>query len=359
MAIKQKVNYDIESLFQELGHNYSDFLTFLNNNSSNHLVEPRSENYPLLFIIQEFSKTIDQETLINVKSKNTTNYYSSFLRRFREFIMEKHESLQMAELNEVIFHEFVEWTNTINGQNLKPGSINTYLTIVRKICTFAYEKDLASKNFNYKFKKIKLYTLPRYFTYQDLTLFFDELKHHPDAILWKTIFITFLGTGLRISELSNLKVHDVDFNEKLIHTIGKGNKERYITLYPQVERALLLYLKTVNIKNSRSEKGFLFSREVGPNRSKKISIRSIQDNYLKIAQKLNFDSRLTVHSFRHTFAVNCLRAGMQEGYLMQVLGHTNPASVTVYTQLSPKDLQSVVQDKFPIPFEKLIQQILS
>lgn len=358
MAIKQRVDFDIENLFQELGHDYSDFISFLKNKSTKEQ-KTSSESYSLLFIIHEFLKTIHQETLINIKSKNTTKYYLSFLIRFSDFIKEKHEMLQLAEMNEIIFHEFVEWTNIKNRQNLKPGSINTYLTIVRKMCTFAYENDFASKNYNYKFKKIKFFTMPRYFTNQQLNLFFSELKNHPDAYLWRTIFITFLGTGLRISELSGLKVHDIDFNKKLIFTTGKGNKERYVPLYPQVEKALLLYLKTVNIKHIQSEKGFLFSREFGPNRTKKISTRSIQYNYLKVAQKLSFDSRLTVHSFRHTFAVNCLKAKMQESYLIQILGHKNPSSVTVYTQLLPQDLQGVVEDKFPIPFEKLIQQILS
>src|SRR5690606_22497488 len=97
--------------------------SFLNNKSSKEK-KPSSETHSLLFIIHEFSKTIHQETLINIKSKNTTKYYLSFLVRFSDFIKDKHEMLQLAEMNEIIFHEFIEWTNFINGQNLKPGSIN-------------------------------------------------------------------------------------------------------------------------------------------------------------------------------------------------------------------------------------------
>lgn len=162
---------------------------------------------------------------------------------------------------------------------------------------------------------------------------------------------------MRVSELSNLKVKDFDVDKKLIYTLGKDNKERYIPLYPEVEKAVLLYLKKNNA-DIRIANGYLFSWQTGNVRKKPISIRSIQNNFLKIAHEIDLDKRFSPHSFRHTFAVNCLKADMQLIYLSQILGHESPATTAIYTQLLPHDLQQIVEEKYPLPLEKLIKQLL-
>lgn len=321
MAIKQTINYNVEEIFRELGHDYSDFINYLSTKTDQINIDTQASklDYTLDFVLEEFTKSIQLNSLIKVKSKNTTKYYLSFIQRFQLFITEKHSNLMFYHLNEIVFNQFIEWTNMFNGKSLHPNSINTYLTIIRRLCTFAYENDYSSKNLNYKFRKIKIRTLPRYFSAEQLKNFFYELNKNPNGYLWRTIFITLLGTGLRISELVNLKIEDVDFKNKLIFTKGKGNKERYVPIYPEVEQAILSYLKTTQGLDIEMTRGYLFTREFGTNRSKKISVTSIQYNFLKVARELNFDEKLTVHSFRHTFAVNCLKADMQLVYLLSLI----------------------------------------
>ena len=65
----------------------------------------------------------------------------------------------------------------------------------------------------------------------------------------------------------------------------------------------------------------------------------------------------STHSFRHTFAANSLKAGMRIEYLSQVLGHTNPATTTIYVQLFSEDLKNEVM-KYPFPFEDLLKQLI-
>lgn len=113
------------------------------------------------------------------------------------------------------------------------------------------------------------------------------------------------------------------------------------------------------VKDLKLANGYLFSTEFGNNRKRPISIRSIQRNFRNFAEEVNIEDRFTVHSFRHTFAVNCLKANMQLVYLCQILGHSSPATTNIYTQLLPQDLQQVVQDKYPIPLEKIIKHLLS
>ncbi|GGA40605.1 tyrosine-type recombinase/integrase [Psychrobacillus lasiicapitis] len=357
MGKKISLTADLKKLLNESGIDHTDFLAYLTKTPVENKNQSEEQTFTVLHIIDDFISMLNRNEFLKIKSKDTMKYYLSFLKRFKNYIEDKYIDLPFKDLNEIIFYNFINDTSTTN---LKHSSINTYIRVIKKLCTFANENDYCSKNFGYKFKFISYSTLPRYFSKSQLESIFSETKKHKKPILWQTIFITFVGSGLRIHELSKLRISDIDFEGNSIHTIGKGNKERYIPLYPFVKKALLEYLKISGVTDFFSAKdGYLFSRLHGNNRDKPVSIRSIQENFQKIIEPINLDSRFTVHSFRHTFAVNCLKANMQLIYLTQILGHRSPSTTIIYTKLVPKDLQKVVNEKYPFPLEKLIEHIFS
>lgn len=358
MAITSISKYNYKEICNELGIEYSDFLALVNNKESisNHHNTIRCT---ALFVIDKFIESIKKQKIIRVKSKNTTKYYLSFLLRLKVFISEKHPNLLFSEMNEKFLYDFF-LQSTKSDTIISQSSINTYTAIVKKLCSFAFENDFLDKNISSKFNKIKVKYLPRYFTNNQIKKIFKEVETRRCPLVWKTIFITLLGTGLRIEELINLRIKDFDVNEKLIRTIGKGQKERYIPIYPEVMTTVLHYLNQTGVEDLEIAKdSIVFSRQYGHFRANPISIRSIQYNLHEIIKKLGYDSRFTVHSFRHTFAVNCLKSGMPLMYLCQVLGHESPSTTAIYLKLLPHDLQSEVSEKFPFPLEKLFNQIIS
>lgn len=357
MGKKIKLTADLKSLLMENGIDHADFLSYLTNNSMTNNVSNNKQEFTVLNIIDEFIYFLNRNELLEIKSSNTTKYYISFLLRFKQYIEEQNKDLLFKNLNEIIFYDFI---NESSGIKLKHSSINTYIRIIKRLCTFATENDYCTKNINYKFNLLSFSALPRYFNQNHLKAIFTETMKHKSSLLWKTIFITFLGTGFRIHELSALKIKDLDFKGNLIFTLGKGNKERYVPLYPSIKKEILNYLKLTGVTDLNLAKdGYLFSRLHGYNRNKPISIRSIQENFKNIVKPLNLDSRFTIHSFRHTFAVNCLKVNMQPVYLSQILGHSSLSTTDIYTKLVPNDLQKVIDEKYPFPFEKLIEQIFS
>lgn len=359
MAIKQNISGNVKEMFTSLGYEYADFVKYMEEKDTfSHQKMINSLDYTVIDIINKFTQKINNDIQLKIKSHNTKKHYLSFLSRFSKFINKNHNDLLFQDLNENIFYSFVDYTNEINNKKLVHSSINTYITIIKKICTFAAENDYVSKNFNYKFNKISYTKLPRYLSEEQVSDLFNEITLHKNAYLWKPLFITMLWTGLRIHELSALKVNDFDVKNKTIITLGKGNKERYLPIYPELKKVLFSYLKTTGVKDYRFASGYLFSRNFGNNREKPISIRNIQYNFLNFANKINLDKHLTVHSLRHTFAVNALKEGMGQPYLMQVLGHSSSSSTDIYTQLLPIDLQKVVQEKYPIPLEKILKKLL-
>lgn len=83
---------------------------------------------------------------------------------------------------------------------------------------------------------------------------------------------------------------------------------------------------------------------------------TLRDMYEYGEMGLNED--FTVHSFRHTFSINCLKAGMKLHYLTQILGHEDPKTTKIYTTLLPHDLRDEVMKFFPFPLEKLLNDII-
>lgn len=353
MPIKINSRYDMKEICEDLKIDYNEFLLLMNkkgelyNNNFN-------QSHNAIIVIEEFINSLIRQELTHVKSKNTVKYYISFLKRIRDYIGIKNGELLFSELNEELLYNFIESNGT-----LKRSSINTYIGIMQRLCSFASEKEYTSKNLGYKFKKVKTSHLPRYFTNTQLTNIFELVNQRRCPLLWKTIFITLVGTGLRVKEIEQLRIKDLNFDENYIFALGKGNKERYIPLYPQVKQALLTYLTETDVKDfEKAKNSYLFSKIKGDLRTTPVSVRSIQYNLAEIRTKLGLDSRYTVHSFRHTFAVNCLKANMRTDYLSQILGHEDPSTTAIYTKLFPKDLQEEVYNKFPFPLEDLIKQLI-
>lgn len=356
MGKKIALTSDLKNMLIENGIDHKDFLSYLTKTSQDQVVNEIKE-FTLSHVINEFIIHLSSTELLGIKSRNTTKYYLSFLIRLQQYVDNQHKDILFSELNEIIFYDFINETAKIK---LKHSSINTYIRLLKRLCSFANENDYCSKNLSYKFNLLSSSTLPRYFNKDQIKAILTQTKNQKKPLQWETIFITFLGTGLRIHELASLKIRDIDFKDNLIFTLGKGEKERYVPLYPFVRKVILNYLKATGVTDLNLAKdGYLFSRLPGDNRSKPISIRSIQENFKNIVKPLNLDSRFTIHSFRHTFAVNCLKANMQLVYLSQILGHSSPSTTIIYTQLIPKDLQKVVDEKYPFPLEKLIKQIIS
>lgn len=362
MPIQIKSKYNYKEICKELGIEYSQFIGLINNKDNPQIKTQNSSlQYSAIYVIDMFLGELNDMGVLKVKSINTIKYYKSFLTRFRSYIETTNKTLLFNDLNEDIFYSFVSTINSTKERPInKKSTINTYISILKKLCTFATEKEYVEKNKGYKFKKNSEFYLPRYLNNDQLSEIFKEASQARNAYLWVTVFITLLGTGLRVHELVKLKLKDIDFEKDLIYTLGKGDKERYIPIYPQVKNVLLNFLKITGVKDFQiSKEGFLFSRDFGEKREKSISIRSVQYNFEKILKKLNLDSQFSLHSLRHTYAVNCLKAGIQLVYLCQILGHSSPSTTAIYTKLFPNDLRNEVNDKYPIPFEKLFKKIIT
>lgn len=173
--------------------------------------------------------------------------------------------------------------------------------------------------------KTKHHRLPKYLTKDEMRRLLSVIKNHRDKIL-----ILFLyHTGLRNSELVNLQIKDINFENNTVKVVqGKGKKDRVVNI---VDDDLILALKAF-IGNQKKYTLFL------SNWNKPFTSRGIQKLIKKYAIKANLDeiSRITPHTLRHTFAVHALDAGVNIVTINKQLGHRSLQTTLIYMEISNK-----------------------
>ena len=154
----------------------------------------------------------------------------------------------------------------------------------------------------------------------------DNLKH-------KLIIQILYGSGLRISEVVNLQINDIDFNRRIIIIkSGKGKKDRITILSKQILENINNYLRQYH------PMAYLFeSYEPG----KKINIRSAQKVVINAMKKANIGKEATAHSLRHSFTTHLLEAGTDIRYIQELLGHARLETTQIYTKVANNKLREI------------------
>lgn len=176
----------------------------------------------------------------------------------------------------------------------------------------------------------------------------DELLNLPDdtpiGLRDKAIMELIYSSGLRVSELINLKLQDVLFNEKLLRVIGKGNKERIIPFGNAAEQSLKEYIK---IRKNLLKKGELSNFLFINNKGKKINDRVIRRIVKKYVNQLAIIKKISPHTLRHSFATHLLNSGMDLRAIQELLGHNRLSTTQIYTHLNLTSLMSVYKKSHP------------
>jgi integrase/recombinase XerD len=150
------------------------------------------------------------------------------------------------------------------------------------------------------------------------------------------IILILLDTGLRVSELINLKIDNVWLDEGLIKVLGKGNKERLVPIGKQIRKLLWRYINQYRPETARPNLDNLFLTRDGRPLTKN-RVDSIMKRYGKIAELTGI--RCSPHTLRHTFAINYLRNGGDVFSLQKILGHSSLEMTRRYCELANADIK--------------------
>ena len=161
----------------------------------------------------------------------------------------------------------------------------------------------------------------------------------------RNILETLYSCGLRVSELVNLKISNIDFNDQYIKIIGKGNKQRIVPINNTLITYLNIYINNIRSKNNikKGNEDFLFLNKRGTKLSREM-IFLIVKKYIKIA---NVKKNISPHTFRHSFATHLVEGGADLRAVQEMLGHSNITTTEIYTHLDTNYLKEEIINFHP------------
>ena len=184
--------------------------------------------------------------------------------------------------------------------------------------------------------------LPYFITETEIDKLLDGAKSIDLSILDKAIMELFYSTGIRLTELINLKVQNVNFQNKTIKVLGKGSKERIIPYGGKANTALKNYLEIRNICNIKNYDNFFIG-----NKGNKLYPMQVQRLVNKNLSGVTESKKKSPHVLRHTFATHMLDKGADIRAVKDMLGHESLSTTQIYTHLTPEKLKKVYNQAHP------------
>ena len=256
----------------------------------------------------------------DMKMRNFSKYtYDSYLGKTKDIMRyygeKKLEEVTIEELRRFLLKYLKE------ERKLADRSINYYNSVIRFIYEVTLDKVLNKKQLPMRKQKKTVYKV---LTKEDLSTFFNAC----DNFKFKTIFMLVYGSGLRIGEVANLRVEDIDSKKMRIFVReGKGNKERYTILPKQSLEMLRTYWSKYR-QNKR--RGRIFLSETG----KAITVGVIREHFRKYRRKAKINEKATVHTLRHNFATDLIERGATLIQVKELMGHSNIRSTMAYVHVA-------------------------
>ena len=270
---------------------------------------------------------------------NTISSYSIDLRQFTEFCDERN----IDSVEKITQKHIRTFLVQLNSKNNSTGTISRKLTSLRNLFNFLLRSSEIEKNplkeiKNSKIKRSIPETLPLDSYLKIITLLDDEKGE--SKFQTKAIFELLYGSAIRVSELCNLDIGDVNFQSKTLKVHGKGSKERLVPLGKKSIEAVTDYMSTLN---DRSFKNPLFFSP----RGERIYPRLVQRLVKKYIQKVSDVSKKSPHILRHSAATHMLDRGADLLGVKEILGHENLKTTQIYTHVSVERLKKTHKSSHP------------
>lgn len=256
-----------------------------------------------------------------VQKGYSDNTIRSYLSHLKNYLMESNNSMIVQDINRYIL-------NLIEFRGCSHSHCNQTINAI-KICLKLTEPE-ESEQVVYLPRPKKEYKVPKVLSQGEVKRLLDvteNLKH-------KTALMMAYSCGLRVGEVVELTVKDIDSERMLVIVKqGKGRKDRVTTLSPKMLTQLRLYYECYRPRR------WLFEN---PTSDGPISARSLQKVYTASVAKAGIRKETSFHSLRHSFATHLLEAGVDLRYIQELLGHTSSKTTEIYTHVSTKSIQNIV-----------------
>lgn len=247
----------------------------------------------------------------------------------------------------------IGYIHFLNRNYTKPKTIKRKIASIRAFYNFLeYEGIMESNIFrkirtNIKEPKLLPKTIANNYINEILNYLYQDIDNSKTeykkicAIRNAALIELMFATGIRVSELCNIKNQDINFEERTLKIFGKGSKERM--LYIGSDEVVKILRKYKEVMNKKDDNNFFFINKF----NFKLSEQSVRILINNLENKLNLPTHITPHMFRHTFATNLLEKDVDIRYIQKILGHSSISVTQIYTHVSYPKQKEILTIKNP------------
>ena len=269
-------------------------------------------------------------------SNNTVENYSKNLKIYFDYL--KTKKINYLKIN---VQEIREYLKQLDDKKYSINSISQNLSSIRQFYNYLIINNSIMDN---PFKKIrnpkKEKRLPNFLQGDEYDEIIKSINLETDLDYRNRLIIELIyATGVRVTELVNIKINDINIKEQEIKIHGKGNKERIVLFGEYAKEYIIDYLDNHRPFNNE----YLLLN----NKGQKLSRRGIELIIDKVVGKTNLKHKISPHVLRHTFATDMLNNGADLKSVQELLGHESLSTTQIYTHITNERLRSVYLSSFP------------
>jgi integrase/recombinase XerC len=290
-------------------------------------------------VVQKFLDYITYEKRFSI---HTVSAYKADILSFLEFLDAKAGKTCL----ETGSSDIRSWIIELAGRKISPRSYRRKLSSLKAFYKFLVREGMVLSNPTEGVVVPKFQNpLPEFFNTRETQNLFDFVVFENDfqGVRDKLILFIFYYTGIRLSELVNLKVKDIDFSMQQISVTGKRNKQRNIPINKFLQDEITHYLKIRDLEFGNNDTEYLFLTNKGAN----VYGRFIQRMANKYLSQVTTSEKVHPHKLRHTFATHMLNNGADLNAVKELLGHSSLAATEIYTHNTYEKLKSIYKQAHP------------
>lgn len=275
--------------------------------------------YQITSMKNELLKKFTDELRLTHSSARTIKSYSYLLEKFLDFLFS--QNITPTQFSSLDVKSFL--LKKIN-EGKSSQTTNLYLCAIKSFSKLVLNRELV---LNFKFAK-KPKKIPLAISKEEILKIVESIKNYKHKLMIQLAY----GSGLRVSEVINLKVSDINFEENTIKIIqSKGRKDRLTILPAKIKDQLLKFSAYKDNSN------YLFESERGG----KLTTRTIQKIFSRAKNLNDIDKKVSFHSLRHSFATHLMESGVNIKIIQSLLGHTSVKTTERYLSVSKSLLNNI------------------
>jgi len=313
----------------------------------------------IVVLVNEY---IEYLNLARNYSSNTIISYKIDLKQFTDFLIKSFHGendfsekelnnlkIDISDIDLLMLKSFIadlfekQKLDIKRARKFSNRSISRKISVIKSFFKYLYKKGIIKSNIatGLGFPKLEK-KLPSYLSMNEINELLDKVGDDELNFLNKAIIEMFYGTGIRLTELINIKLNDVNFSNNTVKVLGKGSKQRIVPFGSKAETALKNYIQIRDIINL-NKLDLLFMSKKG----KKLYAVEVRRMVKKNLSTVTDIKKNSPHVLRHSFATHLLDNGADIRAVKDLLGHENLSTTQIYTHVNPEKLKKVYKQAHP------------